>query len=50
MQANNVFHFRQEVTACLKGLARLYPDELMEEVVLTKLQLYQGNECHIIIV
>jgi DNA repair/transcription protein MET18/MMS19 len=29
---------RQEVTACLKELARLFPDEVMETVVLSKLQ------------
>lgn len=29
---------RQEVTACLKELARLFPDEVMEAVVLSKLQ------------
>ena len=40
------FCFRQEVTACLKELARLFPDEVMETVVLSKLQWTKGNDCH----
>jgi hypothetical protein len=45
-----VFSFRQEVIACLKVLARLYPDEVMEGAVLSRLQWNTGNECHNIII
>jgi hypothetical protein len=50
LQVKSVFSFRQEVIACLKELAKLYLDEVMEAVVLSKLQLHQGNDYHNVIV
>jgi hypothetical protein len=50
LKVKTVFSFRQEVIACLKELAKLYPDEVMEAVVLSKLQLHQGNDYRNIIV
>jgi hypothetical protein len=50
LQVKKVFSFRQEVISCLKVLARLYPDEVMEAVVLSRLQWNAGNEYHNIVV
>lgn len=49
LQVKKVFSFRQEVIACLKVLAKLYPDEVMEAAVLSRLQWNTGNEYHNII-
>lgn len=46
LHVKSVFSFRQEVSACLKELAKLYPDEVMEAAVLSKLQLHEGNNFH----
>lgn len=50
LQVKNVFSFRQEVIACLKVLAKFYPDEVMEAAVLSRLQWNTGNEYHNIII
>jgi hypothetical protein len=42
--SKKVFSFRQEVIACLKVMARLYPDEVMEAVVMSRLQWNTGTE------
>jgi hypothetical protein len=42
--SKKVFSFRNEVIACLKVMARLYPDEVMEAAVLPRLQWNAGNE------
>jgi hypothetical protein len=50
LQIKKVFSFRQKVIACLKVLARLYPDEVMEAAVLSRLQWNTGNEYHNVII